>query len=279
MNTSSFFTKLLPKHPDVTRAPNQTFSFAEDFGKAVRKLIQTKAITALGMVTPGSTTLQYLFDQMIHHDLSRVPTTIICDPSNKKGKFNLIKIEIAFFHLFPYIAPKRSFDPLLAHSQDLTEELLGETNGLKILEEPFIATLLPNFFVIYYGQKVPHGDTTTNKVKAKMIYLGMGYDLQARIVDNTLTTDKLDDFLMVADEAKKNLSLIQRYFLSSWDPVTLTQLALNNGPCRTITNVQSDDYPQAAHTIKIFFLSNLPALGFPQAMAVPGTFTFQLPGE
>ncbi len=71
----------------------------------------------------------------------------------------------------------------------------------------------------------------------------MGYDLWARIADETLTTDKLDNFLTVADEAKKDLLLIQKYFLSSWDPVTSTQLALNNGPCGTITNVQSDDYP------------------------------------
>jgi hypothetical protein len=59
----------------------------------------------------------------------------------------------------------------------------------------------------------------------------------------------------------------------------LTQLASNNRPCGTITNFQSDDYPQAAHKIKKFFLSNLPLLGFPQAMAALGTFTFQLPGE
>jgi hypothetical protein len=100
-----------------------------------------------------------------------------------------------------------------------------------------------------------------------------------RIVDKTLTTDKLDDFLTVVDEAKKGPLLIQRYFLSSWDPVTLTQLALNNGPCGTITNVQSDANPQAAHIIKKFFLSNLPAPSFPQIMAALGTFMFQPSGE
>jgi hypothetical protein len=112
-----------------------------------------------------------------------------------------------------------------------------------------------------------------------MMHLDTGYDLWARIVDKTLMTDKLDDFLMVADEAKKDQSLIQKYVLSSWDPVTSTQLAIINGLCRTITNVHSDDYPQAAHTIKKFFLSNLPVPCFPQAIAAPGTFTFQLPGE
>jgi hypothetical protein len=98
-------------------------------------------------------------------------------------------------------------------------------------------------------------------------------------MDKTLTTDKLDNFLTVADEAKKDQLLIQKYVLSSWDAITLTQLASINRPCGTITNIQYDDYPQAAHNIKKFFLSNLPVPSYPQVMAAPGTFTFQLPGE
>jgi hypothetical protein len=57
------------------------------------------------------------------------------------------------------------------------------------------------------------------------------------------------------------------------------KLASNNGPCGTITNVQFDDHPQAAKTIKKFFLPNPPAQAFTQPMATPITFTFQLPGE
>jgi hypothetical protein len=77
MNTSSIFTESPPKHPKVTGAPSQAFSFAEDFRKAVQKLIQTKSIAALGTIILGSTILQYLFDQIIHHDFSGAPTTII----------------------------------------------------------------------------------------------------------------------------------------------------------------------------------------------------------
>jgi hypothetical protein len=176
MNTSSFSTESLPKRHEIFRVPNQAFSFADDFRKAIQKLIQTKATAALCTVTPGSTTLQYLFDLMIHHNLSGVPTTIIGNSSNKKGEFSLVKIKIASFQLVPYIAPKQNFDPLLAHGQDLTEELLGKTNNLKTFKKPVVvATLPPNFFVIYYKQKVPHGNITTNKVKAKMMHLGTGY--------------------------------------------------------------------------------------------------------
>jgi hypothetical protein len=195
MNTPSFFTESLPKRPEVRGTPDQVFSFAEDFGTMVLKLIQTKAITALGTVTLGFTTLQYLFDPMIHHDLTGNPTTIIENSSNKQGEFSLVKVDIASFRLFPYLGPERTFDTLLPHGDKLTEELLDNTTDLKSFKEPSIATLFPNFVVIYCGQKAPHGNVTTDKLKAKMIKLGTGYNLWARVVDETLSSDKLDEFL------------------------------------------------------------------------------------
>jgi hypothetical protein len=112
MNASSFFTQLLSKHPEVTGTPDQVFSFAKDFGTMVLKLIQTKTIAALGTVTPGSTTLQYLFDPMIHHDLTGNPATTIDNSSNKQGEFSLVKIDIESFCLFPYLGPESTFDTL-----------------------------------------------------------------------------------------------------------------------------------------------------------------------
>jgi hypothetical protein len=199
-----FFTKLLPKHPEVTGTLNQVFSFAEDFGTTVLKLSQTKTITALGTVTPGSTMFQYLFNPMIHHDLAENPTTIIGSSSNKQGGLSLVKVDIASIRLFPYVGPEHTFNTLLPHGDKLTEEILNDTTDLKSFDEPIIATLIPNFFVIYYGQKVPHGNITTVELKAKMIKLGTGYDLWARVVDKTLSTDKLDNFLMVVDKTKKD---------------------------------------------------------------------------
>jgi hypothetical protein len=112
-----------------------------------------------------------------------------------------------------------------------------------------------------------------------MIKLGTGYDLWARVVDETLSTAKLDKFLAVADKAKKDSLLICKHFIPSWDPLTSTQLALNNVPCGTITNLHSNYYPQAAQIIKKFFLPNPPAQAFTQPLATPGTFTFELPGK
>jgi hypothetical protein len=279
MNPPSFFTESLPKHPEVTGTPNKVFSFAKDFGTMVLKLIQTKTIAALCTVTTQSTTLRYLFNPLTHHRPDCKSNHHHRKFSNKQGEFSLVKVDTASFRLFPYIGPERTFDTLLPHGDVLTEELLNDTTDLKSFDEPIVATLVPNFFVIYYGQKVPHGNITTDKLKAKMIKLGTGYDLWAKVIDKTLSTDKLDNFLMVADKVKKDPSLMCKHFLPSWDPLTSTQLALNNGPCGTITNVQSDDYLQATQTIKIFFLPNPPAQAFTQPMATPGTFTIQQPGE
>jgi hypothetical protein len=118
MNTSLSFTKSLLKRPEVTGAPNQTFSFAEDFGKAALKHIPTKTIVAIGTVTPGSTTLQYLFEPMFHHGLSGVQITIIGNSSNNKGEFSLIKIKISSFQFPPESHPKRTLTPFW-HWQDL----------------------------------------------------------------------------------------------------------------------------------------------------------------
>jgi hypothetical protein len=223
--------------------------------------------------------MQYLFDLMIHHDLTGNPTTIIGNSSNKQGEFSLVKINIASFCLFPYLGSKGTFDTLLPHGNKLTVKLLDDLTDLKSFEEPIVATLVPNFFVVYYGQKVPNGDIPIDELKAKMIKLGTGHNLWARVIDERLSTNKIDEFLTVADKAKKDPLLIHKHFLPSWDSLTSTQLALNKGSCGTIISVQSNDHLQAAQIIKKFFQCNLPAQAFTQPLATPGTFTFQLPGE
>ena len=138
------------------------------------KLIQTKTIYALGTVTPGLTTLQYLVNTQIHYNLTGTPTNIIGNASNKR-EFCLAKIALKSICLHPYIAAKNDFDSLLAQVDDILQELLGETNDLKSFTNLLVATLVPNFVAIYHGQKKTHGDITNNKVKAKLLHLGTDY--------------------------------------------------------------------------------------------------------
>jgi hypothetical protein len=90
---------------------NRYFLLLKTLKRPSKKLIQTKTIAALSTVTSGSTFLHYLFDPMIHHSLSRAPTTIISNYSNKKGEFSLIKIKIASFQLSPTLHPKGTLTP------------------------------------------------------------------------------------------------------------------------------------------------------------------------
>jgi hypothetical protein len=136
------------------------------------KLVQTTTISAVPTVTLGATTLQYLVNPQIHYDLTGTPTTIIGDASNEKGEFCIAKIDQKSIHLFLYITAKNDFDSLLVHGDDIPQELLGETNDLKSFSNPLVATLVPNFMAINYGQKSPMETILTMKSKQNCFIWG-----------------------------------------------------------------------------------------------------------
>ncbi len=87
------------------------------------------------------------------------------------GEFSLIKINVTSIPLFPYIKDKATMDKSLNHGDDLPAELLSK-NDWKDFEEPIVGTLIPNFFVTYFGQVLPHGNISYDKIKAKLMRLG-----------------------------------------------------------------------------------------------------------
>ena len=98
-------------------------------------------------------------------------------------------------------------------------------------------------------------------------------------MEETLSNNSLGNFIAVMKEAVKDPDHMKRYFSQSYDPNSPTKLSSSNGPCGTIMNVQSDNYPQATVEIKKYFIgAQVPAI-LPQAFTQPGTFRFQLPGE
>ncbi len=108
------------------------------------------------------------------------------------GEFSLIKIKVTSICLFPNIKDKATMDDSLNHGDDLPMALLSKTNW-KDFEEPIIGTLIPNFFITYFGQVLPHGNISDDKIKAKLMCLGTGYELWANIANNTI--EKLDNIL------------------------------------------------------------------------------------
>ncbi len=157
-------------------------------------------------------------------------------------------------------------DNSLNHGDDLHAELLSKTDW-KDFEEPIVGTLIPSFFITYFGQVLPHGDISDDKIKAKLMCLGTGYELWANTASNAV--EKLDNIVSVMEEIKTPES-IKKHFDPNWDAKPLP-LATSNGPFGAMTLVQSDNYPVAAHVIKDLFQLS------PQAVAP--TLTSYAPGN
>jgi hypothetical protein len=165
-------------------------------------------------------------------------------------------------------------DASLNHGDDLLVELLSKSNW-KDVKEPVIGTLIPNFFITYFGQVLPHGDISDDKIKAKLMRLGTGYELWANTANNAV--EKLDNILSAMEEIKTPES-IKKYFDPNRDAKSLP-LATSNGPFDAMTLVQLDNYPVAARVIKGLFQLSPQAVTPTLACYAPGNVMLHLPAE
>jgi hypothetical protein len=164
------------------------------------------------------------------------------------GKFSLIKIDVTSICLFSYIKDKATMGTNLNHGDDMPADLLSKTDW-EDFEEPIIGTLIPNFFITYFGQVLPHGDISDDEIKAKLVCLGNRYKLWANTANDAVK--KLDNIPSVMEEIRTPES-IKKYLDPTWDAKSLP-LATSNGPFGAMILVQSDNYPVAARVIKDLF--------------------------
>ena len=156
ITANTTYTASFPKRPDITGAPDQVFQF-NNFLERLFGGIKANTISAIGTINPGSLCTQYLYAPQIHFNLAGKPIAFIGNSSNKMGKFSLIKIDVTSICLFSYIKDKATMDVSLNHGDDLPKESLSKTDW-NDFEEPIVGTLIPNFFITYFGQVLPHGD-------------------------------------------------------------------------------------------------------------------------
>jgi hypothetical protein len=90
-------------------------------------------------------------------------------------------------------------DVSLNHGDDLPKKSLSQADW-NDFKEPIVGTLIPNLFITYFGQDLPHGDISDNEIKAKLVHLGTGYELWANTANDAV--EKLDDILSVMEEIK-----------------------------------------------------------------------------
>ena len=97
-------------------------------------------------------------------------------PPVKKGKFSMIKVNVKSIRAFAYIKDKATWTPNLTHGEDIPAEKLVGTDW-KDFKDPIVGTLIPNFFITYFCQDLPHGDINDEEIMAKLVCLGSGYEL------------------------------------------------------------------------------------------------------
>jgi hypothetical protein len=156
----------------------------------------------------------------------------------------------------------------------LPKEPLSETNW-NDFQEPIVGTLIPNFFITYFGQDLPHGNISDNKIKAKLVPLGTGYELWANNANNAI--EKLNNILSVMEEIKTPES-IKKHFNPNRDAKSLS-LATSNSPFSAMILVQSDDCLVAAHYIKDLFQLSPQAVAPTLASYAPSNFMLHLPAK
>jgi hypothetical protein len=175
ITANTTFTASFPKRPDIMGAPNQVFQFV-NFLDCLIGGIKANTISAIGTINPGFLCTQVVYAPQIHFNLAGNPIAFIGNSSKKMGEFILIKIDVTSICLFPFIKDKATMDANLNHGDDMPLDLISKTNW-KDFKVHTIGMLIPNFFITYFGQVLPRGDISDNKIKAKLIHLGTGYEL------------------------------------------------------------------------------------------------------
>ncbi len=273
ITANTTYTASFPKRPDITGAPDQVFKL-DNFLDHLIGGIKANTIFAIKTINPGSLCTQFCYAPQIHFNLAGEPIAIIGNSSNKMGEFSLIKIDVTSIHLFPYITEIVTMDASLNHDDDLPAELLSKTNW-KDFKELIVGTLIPNFFITYFQQVLPHGAISDDEIKAKLMRLGTGYELQTNDANNAVK--RLDNILSVMEEIK-TLESFKKYFDPNRDAKSLP-LATSNSPFGAMTLVQWNDYPVTVHLIKDLFQLSPQAVVPTLASYAPGNVMLHLPAE
>ena len=137
--------------------------------------IRAGTITVIGTVSPGFLNLQYLYALKLHCDLAGTPIAIIGNCSNKPGEFTMIKIDVASIHDFPLFKDQKKMDATFTQGNIIPTDWLAGTIWEKSVD-PIIGPLVPNFFIIYFGQDLPYGSINDDKIMLQLARMGPGYE-------------------------------------------------------------------------------------------------------
>ena len=192
----------------------------------------------------------------------------------------MIKIDVASIHVFPLFKDKTKMDAALTHGEDIPAAYLVHTEW-SAFEDPvtIVGTLVPNFFIVYFGQDLPHGNIEDDEVMLQLARMGVGYELWAETAKDA--SDKADDIVTILDkindEQRPEMELYMKYLDPNRHEKSLL-LAKAKSLLGSMTIIQTADYPAAVLSLKKFFS---PTLVVPSLAIFPtgNIMTLQLPGD
>ena len=79
-------------------------------------------------------------------------------------------------------------DNLLKYLLDLENEALANTDWFDTPDDKYVCALLSNFFILYFVQKPPTGDITSEDVKMAFAKLVKGYQAWCTGVEEAITS-------------------------------------------------------------------------------------------
>ena len=175
------------------------------------------------------------------------------------------------------MADEKKLNTHLLYVLHLENEAVANTDWFGNPDKKYVCALLPNFFILYFGQKPPTRHITYDDVKMEFTTLGKGYEAWRTGAEEAMNLSR--KIAQVLDNVANSLgydkvTFVQRYCDAMW---TGKKISLaGNGPHLSIIMVALDFYPMETDDIKKDFLAQ------PQSSAVHpafNTLTIQHPGE
>ena len=123
-------------------------------------------------------------------------------------------LQQSFLKAFGCIISKTNAESALKHGLDLENDMLGNTDWQNSTTT-YVGYLLPNFFIIYFGQKPPIGNITKDDLKMAFGNLGLGYNTWITLLEEAINTKHKIETVLDDEAAEDNynrIAFVKKYF-------------------------------------------------------------------
>ena len=240
------FPMTSPKRPDVTGSPEQAFGYGKKVLDYLIGGIKAESVAAIVYIAPNGH-LQALYAPQLHTSIDGTPISIVGNASGKLNEFSMVELVLDQLGLVPCFNKTDSFAPLdgISIATALLTNSRWKTGTL-------FGTALPNFVIIYFGQKAPTGKIWTDDTKHELALLGPGYELWGKLMSKAAQHEADASIVMDAAVSAKDVTYAGYYT----DKRTKSGLlSPREGPSIDTNTVDSDRFARQAENIRKLFMA------------------------